>query len=228
MSAAGVRSYVAGDRAAVRDICYRTGLMGEPADGFWRHKESWADLWTSYYTDREPESLYVATVDDSVVGYLTGCMDTAAAPSTDEIMRAVIRKHWLLFRPGTAGFLYRGMLDSMRDRERARGGFIDPRWPAHLHINLLPAARGRGLGAALMERWQKRLVEADSPGCHLGTLVENVRAVSFFEKMGFRKHGAPALVPGMRGKEGERLHKQIMVWNPRWDRDASGADEAGR
>ena len=82
MSAAGVRSYEAGDRAAVRYICYRTGFMGEPADGFWRHKESWADLWTSFYTDREPESLYVATMDDSVVGYLTGCMDTAAAPST--------------------------------------------------------------------------------------------------------------------------------------------------
>ena len=216
MSAAGVRSFIAGDREAVRDICYRTGLMGEPDDGFWRHKESWADLWTSYYTDREPESLYVATMDDSVVGYLTGCMDTAAmTPSTDEIMRAVIRKHWLLFRPGTAGFLYRGMLDSMRDREPASGDFIDPRWPAHLHINLLPAARGRGLGAALMERWLNKLKEADSPGCHLGTLVENTRALSFFERMGFRRHGDPALVPGMRGKGGERLHQQIMVWSPR-------------
>ena len=103
------------------------GLYGESAESFWGHKESWADLWTSYYTDREPQSLYVATMDDSVVGYLVGCMDTAAmTPSTDEIMQAVIRKHWLLFRPGTAGFLYRGMLDSLRDRERARGEFIDP------------------------------------------------------------------------------------------------------
>jgi hypothetical protein len=25
-------------------------------------------------------------------------------PSTDETMKAVIRKHWLLFRRGTAGF----------------------------------------------------------------------------------------------------------------------------
>jgi hypothetical protein len=44
--------------------------MGESAESFWRHKESWADLWTSYYTDQEPESLYVATMDDSVAGYL--------------------------------------------------------------------------------------------------------------------------------------------------------------
>jgi ribosomal protein S18 acetylase RimI-like enzyme len=214
MSVLGVRSFAPGDRETVRDISYRTGFMGESVESFWRHKESWADLWTSYYTDREPQSLYVATIDDSVVGYLAGCMDTAAAPSTDEMMRDVIRKHWLIFRPGTAGFLYRGLLDSVRDRERATGDFIDPRWPAHLHIDLLPAARGTGLGAALMERWLDQLKEADSPGCHLGTLVENTRALSFFEKMGFRKHGDPTLVPGMRGERGERLHQQIMVWNP--------------
>jgi ribosomal protein S18 acetylase RimI-like enzyme len=151
-----------------------------------------------------------------VVGYLAGCMDTAAmTPSTDELMKAVIRKHWLiLFRPGTAGFLYRGLFDGIRDRERASGDFIDPRWPAHLHINLLPAARGTGLGAALMERWLDQLKEADSPGCHLLTLVENTRALSFFEKMGFRKHGDPTLVAGIRGEGGERLHQQIMVWSP--------------
>jgi ribosomal protein S18 acetylase RimI-like enzyme len=136
------------------------------------------------------------------------------SPSSDDLMQAVVRKHWLLFRPDTAGFLYRSMLNSFRDRQRASGDFIDPRWPAHLHVNLLPAARGSGLGAALMERWLTHLVEADSPRCHLGTLVENTRALSFFEKMGFRKREDPTRVPGMRGKRGERLHQQIMVWNP--------------
>lgn len=99
-------------------------------------------------------------------------------------------------------------------RQRASGEFIDPRWPAHLHIDLLPVARGSGLGAALMERWLDQLKESNSPGCHLLTLLENRRALSFFEKMGFRRHGDRTLVAGMRGKGGERLHQQIMVWNP--------------
>ena len=51
MSAVGVRRFEAEDRTALRDISYRTGLMGESVESFWRHKESWADLWTSYYTD---------------------------------------------------------------------------------------------------------------------------------------------------------------------------------
>jgi hypothetical protein len=68
--------------------------------------------------------------------------------------------------------------------------------------------------AVLMERWLRQLREAASPGCHLLTLVENTRALKFFEKSGFRNHGNPTLVGGMRGKRGERLHQQVMVWNP--------------
>jgi GNAT superfamily N-acetyltransferase len=157
----------------------------------------------------------VATMDDAVVGPLAGCRNTAAMrPNTDQLLTAAIRKHWLLVRPGTAGFLWRGLLDSLRDRERASGDFLDPRWPAHLHIDLLPTARGTGAGAALMQRWLAQLQEAGSPGGHLLTLVENARARWFFEKSGFRNHGDPTLVAGMRGKRGERLHQQVMVWNP--------------
>lgn len=211
----GVRGYEPGDREAVRDICYRTGFMGKSAASFWRHEESFCDVWTSYYTDREPGSLYVATIDDSVVGYLTGCVDTAVAPSTAETLASAVLRYWLLFRPGTAGLLYRGLLDTVRDRMRASGDFRDPRWPAHLHVNLLPAARGSGLGVALMERWLDRLGDIDSPGCHLGTLAENAPAHAFFEKLGFRKHGEPTPVPGVRSERGARLHQQMMVWNPR-------------
>ena len=44
MSTVGVRSYVADDGAAVRDIPYRTDFMGESTESFWGHKESWANL----------------------------------------------------------------------------------------------------------------------------------------------------------------------------------------
>lgn len=215
MSAIGVRGYLPADRPIVRDISYATGLMGESAESFWRHRESWADVWTSYYTDREPESVHIGTIDDAIVGYLVGCLNTASMhPSTDELINEAIRRHWLIFRRGTAGFLYRAMLDTLLDRKSVSGDFIDPRWPAHLHIDLLPSARGTGLGAALMERWLRQLAERGSPGCHLATLIENPRAHSFFERSGFRDRGEPTRVPGLRGARGERLHQQIMVWNP--------------
>lgn len=208
-----VRKYVDGDREAIWDICYRTGYLGESAARFWRHRKSFVDVWTSFYISREPESIYVAIDDDVVVGYLTGCVDTSLASKSKDSITSLIIKHGLMFRPGTAGFFWRGMLDSIKDKNVATEEFIDQRWPSHLHINLLPAARGRSLGRTLMERWFDQLRRVGSPGCHLSTLVENTGAVLFFERMGFTRYGEPSLIPGMRGPDGERLHQQIMVWN---------------
>jgi ribosomal protein S18 acetylase RimI-like enzyme len=208
-----VRKFAAADKQAVQDICYLTGYMGDSAERIWGHKQSFVEVWTSYYIEQEPESLYVATLDDSVVGYLTGCLNTASAAKTDDVINSAITKYGLLFRPGTAGFLWRGLLDTLRDRASASGDFIDERWPSHLHIDLLPVARGKGAGRALMECWLDQLRHSRSPGCHLSTLVENAGAVAFFEKMDFKRHGLPSLIPGMRGRKGERLHQQIMVWN---------------
>jgi ribosomal protein S18 acetylase RimI-like enzyme len=207
----GVRGYDKKDREAIQNICYLTGYMGDSAECFWRHKHSFVEVWTSYYINQEPESLYVATIDDVVVGYLTGCIDTSLAPKDYEIYYPII-KHGLLFRPGTAGFFWRGIIDSIKDRKIAKAEFIDERWPSHLHINLLPVARGRGLGYALMERWLKHLRDSRSPGCHLSTIFENTGAVLFFERMGFKCYGEPSLIQGMRGLDGGRLHQQIMVW----------------
>jgi ribosomal protein S18 acetylase RimI-like enzyme len=213
MTDVSIRKYKEGDREAIRDICYLTGYMGDSAAQFWRHKPSFVEVWTSYYLDHEPNSVYVAIQDASVVGYLTGCVETAAATKSEQIIASAIKKYGLLFRPGTAGFLWRAIFDGIKDQQVATGELIDKRWPSHLHINLLPVARGADLGAALMRSWLEQIKQSGSPGCHLGTLVENARAVSFFEKMGFTAHGEPSLVSGMRGLGGERLHQQFMVWS---------------
>ena len=62
-----------------------------------------------------------------------------------------------------------------------------------------------------MAAWLARLAAAGSPGCQLGTLFENTRALAFFERQGFVRHGDPALAPGMRTPAGERMHIQFMV-----------------
>ncbi len=206
-----VRPYEPRDRAAVRGICPRTGFMGEPADWYWRHAESFADIWTGYYTDREPQSCLVAVRDDAIVGYLAGCVDTRTAPPPSAALARATVRHGLFFRPGTAGFLWRGIADAIRDRATPREAVDDPRWPSHLHINLAPAGRGAGAGSALMAAWMARLAEVGSPGCHLGTLLENRRAIAFFERQGFSAHGPPELAPAMRTRAGERMHVLFMV-----------------
>lgn len=210
-----VRPYAAGDREAVRRICHVTGYMGEPAAPRWRDAESFADLWSSWYTDHEPESAGVAEAPDGrVVGYLLGCRDTRAVGSASAPIRRHLLRRGLLVRPGTAGTIWRAGWDLAVARARGQAqpdALLDPRWPAHLHIDLLPEARGSGVGHRLMARWLDALRAGGIPGCHLGTWGENHAAIAFFEAQGFRRHGPATPMPGMRSPSGGRHTSQWMV-----------------
>lgn len=211
-----VRPYSPDDRARVREICFLTGYMGEPVDWQWRDEESFADMFTGYYTDVEPESAFVAEVDGEVSGYLLGCVDSHRAWTPGSVAGRHILRRGIALRPGTAAVIWRTFGDALADIVTGRTDprkleFSDPRWPAHLHIDLLPHARGHGIGRRLMDCWFARLRAHRVTGCHLGTLGENTGAIAFFESVSFRRHGPALPIPGPRRREGGRLHSQIMV-----------------
>jgi len=209
-----VRPYDPGDRAQVRYICHHTGYMGDPVAWLWRDTESFADLFTSYYTDAEPESALVAELDGVVSGYLLGCVDSRRAWNPAVIFGRHLLRRGIALRPGTAGVVWRSFGDVIVDGVRRRlppVSVYDDRWPAHLHIDLLPAVRGMGVGATLMRTWLDALRARGVAGCHLETLGENHGAIAFFESMGFRRHGPRAPAPGLRSHSGERLSVQLMV-----------------
>ncbi len=62
-----------------------------------------------------------------------------------------------------------------------------------------------------MRAWLARLAAVGSPGCQLGTMLENTRGVAFFRRQGFAPHGEPRLAPGMRTPGGDRMHILFMV-----------------
>ena len=186
-----VRPYASpSDRSAVRDVCFRTGYLGEPIDWQWRDQESFADLFTSYYTDAEPGSAFVIDRAGVVCGYLLGCLETGRAWKPQAIVGRHLLHRGLAFRPGTAPVIWRTLADTVVDVARRRVAledleFSDERWPAHLHIDLLPEARGQGLGRQLMRRWFDLLRARGGCGCHLQTFAENLTAMAFFESVGF-------------------------------------------
>jgi len=209
-----IRPYEERDRDQVRHICYVTGYMGDAVDWQWRDAESFADLFTSYYTDAEPESALVAERDGIVAGYLLGCVDSRRAWNPAKIFVHHVLRRGIAFRPGTAGFVWRSLGDIAVDGLKKRLPPMpvhDERWPAHLHIDMLYAIRGHGVGSALMHRWLDSLREKGVAGCHLETWGENLGAISFFEAMGFKRWGSPAMSPGLRSPTGGRHTVQMMV-----------------
>lgn len=211
-----IRPYREPDLGALRELFVRAG-EGAPTASLWGHPPSEAAVYLDPYVEHVPESLLVADDGGALVGYLTGCPDPSRIPGEGERMERAVREHRLYARAAPAAFLARAVLDQVRGslrREPRAGEFTDPRWPAHLHVNLVGPAQGRGVGSALLDGWLDRLRAAGSPGCHLQTLVENARAVRFFARHGFVAHGPTPPVPGLRDAAGGRLHQQTMVWSP--------------
>lgn len=208
-----VRGYGPGDRASLRALFDRAGA-DSVVDQLWGHADSEAAVYLEPYLEREPESLLVAETGGMLVGYLTGCRDTSRFPSESERMERAIRDHRLFLRPRVMGFFARSLLDvamtRLRHGEQIEDGFLDPRWPAHLHMAVHADVRGTGVAEALMRRWLARLEQEGVPGCHLQTSVENRRAVRFFTRMGFVPHGPTPPIPGMRYR-GDRVHLLTMV-----------------
>ena len=202
-----IRTCTETDRDALRTLFGRAGA-GAPTETLWGHEESEADVYLWPYLAHG--TVLTAVTDGVFTGYLAGTDGTAPFPSEQDRMTRAIREHRLTFRKAPAAFFARSMVDAAKAavrRQSTAGELHDPRWPAHLHINVAPEARGTGAADALVKEW---LAVLGDTGCHLQTLRENTRAVRFFERMGFRGHGPEPLVPGIR-HEGGRLHQKTMV-----------------
>jgi hypothetical protein len=234
MSEPAIRPYRPEDRASVRRICFETGLMGASIAPQYADQESWADCLTSHYTDREPEHAQVVESEGEVVGYLLSTSD--ARRVRDPMLIAL--KHCLLrgicFRPGTAGFYGRAGLDMLRDAFAAHKPAFDlARYPGHTHSNLTPRARRGGLGTELFFRLYDQLKEEGVPGMHAEVMFQNERTLRWAEQvLGYRRHGAPYPVQGLRMPDGSRVQIQLILrdfdsWQVgAWKRDAAQAAAA--
>jgi GNAT superfamily N-acetyltransferase len=204
-----IRTYRDPDLHPLRALFERAG-EGSPSGGLWGHTPSERAVYLDPYLQHCPDSLYLAEQDGELVGYLTGCPPGAGVPGEEERLLRALGSPSMLLRPSTVRFLARAAVDGLRAKrsgEAPSGELLDPRWPAHLHIDVAPEARGTGAADELMSAW---LRELDGTGCYLQTLVENPRAVRFFERFGFVPYGPTPMVPGVRHR-GERVHQLTMV-----------------
>lgn len=64
-------------------------------------------------------------------------------------------------------------------------------YPAHLHIDLLPAWQGRGHGRALMHTLLRALQDKGVPAVHLSMVTANTPARAFYDRLGFHEIAVP-------------------------------------
>ncbi len=182
-----VRPFELHDRQPLLQIGADTAFFGAPIEAYMEDRRIFMDAFYAYYTDYEPQHAWVACANNQVVGFLTGCVDSKAHHRVflSKILPAVVWKFLTgQYHPGPKTWQYvRAAAGAARRGEIA--GADEKRYPAHLHINLLPAWRGLGLGRGLMEAYLNQLSSLGVPAVHLQTTSLNAAACRLYEKAGF-------------------------------------------
>jgi len=186
---APIRPFRPDDLPRLREICLRTGAAGGDATGRWSSDDLLPDLFLAPYPAHAPDWAWVADAGAGPVGYLVAVPDTRAF--VDWWAREWTP--WFATRypcPERPFSPEEELVDRGFHPEVLLTPVVDSH-PAHLHIDLLPQAQGRGLGRALIEGLCARLREAGVPGVHLSIDPANAAAAAFYPRVGF----APT-VPG--------------------------------
>jgi ribosomal protein S18 acetylase RimI-like enzyme len=182
------RPYAPGDRDAVYDICLRTGDNGGDATGQ-ASAELMGDVWAGAYLALEPATCFVAVEGDAVVGYVIGTPDTRAFEAACERRWwPPLRQRYVAPRPTDSdprGWPLDERLRYLVHRPLRSPDDVVAGHPAHLHLDLLPVAQGRGLGKALLAEALGSLAAQGAPGVHVGVSPANTRAFRFWTRAGF-------------------------------------------
>jgi GNAT superfamily N-acetyltransferase len=139
-------------------------------------REKFRQRWLGRYLDAPGDPVLVALAGTSVAGYLIGSLeDPAKQPRFADL-----------------------------DYYRTHFAAHCPRFPAHLHINLAPAYRSRGLGKALIKTFAASAAAAGVAGVHVVT-GKGMRNVRFYMRCGFE----PVAAAPWNGREVVLLGKDL-------------------
>lgn len=170
------------DREGVAAVAYATAFFGRPATPFFKNKLLFAELWVAPYFGAAGCCSFVAEEGGRVVGYVVGSCDPVryrrffVSRGPRLLARALTGGYGAVGNSG--GYLARAL------RYPSQHASLQD-FPAHLHINLLPEARGQGLGRALLESYLECLTAAGVSGVQLSTTTENEAALRLYSNLGF-------------------------------------------
>ncbi|MBF0505000.1 MAG: GNAT family N-acetyltransferase [Candidatus Omnitrophica bacterium] len=204
MNNINIRPYKTEDRVHLRMLCCDVADRGAPIENIFPDRDLAADLLTTYYTDYESRSTFVAECDGNLVGYINGCMDNR---------RYGLVMFWLLYPSLFLKGFIRGVFFRRETLQMIAGMLKNWRrifvWrkksfsshQGHLHIGITKDARrhqaGQKLLKALIEYAKELGVGELEASVHDG----NKAAGSFFESQGFEVRERYPMVMIRDGRE---------------------------
>lgn len=172
------------DLDGLYDVCLRTGDSGADASDLHADPTLLGKVYVGPYVVLPGTISSTVRHDGVISGYVLAAVDTTAFEAACErTWWPALRDQYPLDATGYTA-ADRDAIGRLHDPPIAERPLVEE-FPAHMHIDLLPAVQGQGLGRALIEQLFDRLREHGSPGIHLGVGVDNERAIGFYRRLGF-------------------------------------------
>jgi len=186
MSDFSIRSYKSADTSAAYEICLKTGNSGQDATHLFSDPLVLGHIYVGPYMEFEPQSVFILEDDQGPCGYIMGVLDS-------QTYYQWMHSEWLPkirvdYKKPT------GNPDIWDETEKITNLLFHPvsqrllpDFPAHLHIDLLSRAQGKGQGKLMMDRFIDYLRYNKIPGVHLELSSKNDRAFNFYRKYGMQE-----------------------------------------
>jgi ribosomal protein S18 acetylase RimI-like enzyme len=185
-----LRPYRESDRDALYDVCVRTAAAGGDARGLYADDDLMPDLFAGPYVHLEPHLAFVVATPRRAVGYVVGTSDTP------RFVREY-RRVWIPFvgdRIPPPPPVPQTPEEQLAALHHGPERMLVPAlagYPAHLHINLLPEAQGRGYGRRLIDAFAAAAARAGARSMHLAMLTVNAQARGFYDRLGWQVIDVP-------------------------------------
>ena len=179
-----IRAVTPDDLDSLYEIGLRTGDAGGDASALYENPRLLGEIYVGPYV-MMPEGIgFVALDGDGPAGYVLAAADTRRFEAECEA------RWWPAFRarypdPGLNPTTPDEELIALIHRPEVARDDVVARFPAHLHIDLLPRLQGRGAGRIMMDRILTALASRGATGVHLGADAGNRRAIGFYHHLGF-------------------------------------------
>lgn len=189
-----LRSATEEDHPALKNVCLQTGNAGMDASATEDDPDLLGLIYAVPYQVLEPDFAFVVENEDGVCGYLFGVADTRS-------FNARLAMQWYpdlqkrVARVGDDPSAWRGSdwaRHAIHNPDFAIPTALEP-YPSHGHIDLLPQARGMGIGGQAIRFLETRMRRAGSTGLYLPVDSRNAKALAFYAALGYRSaDGVPA------------------------------------
>lgn len=185
-----IRGYRQEDREILYDICLQTGAAGKDATASFGNPELLGDIYVGPYLRFASQMIFVAEDKEGVAGYIVGVLDSEDwSNRLDQDWWPALRAQYPLDPLEKVDGLNqtaadRDCINAIHNPQQAPPELV-ARYPAHIHMNLLPRLQGRGVGGIILKRWFDIAVNHGVSSVHIGVSAHNRGGIAFWQKHRF-------------------------------------------